>query len=243
MRILLTGVYGQLGGALVPRLQEIGTVIPTDIDTLDLAKPDILADALDRLAPEIVINPAAYTAVDQAEDKLAAATMVNATAPGVIARWAAAHDVPLIHFSTDYVFNGAGALPWREEDEPKPLSAYGATKLAGENEIRAADGCFLILRTSWLYAAQGKNFLRTIARLARERKELRVVADQVGAPTSAALVADAVTDILAGGADHLRKRFAEAGGLVHLTASGEVSWHGFACAIVDGLRARGVGLP
>jgi dTDP-4-dehydrorhamnose reductase len=242
MRILLTGVSGQVGGALLPRLQKFGTVLPNDFDTLDFAKPDLLAHALDRMAPELVINPAAYTAVDQAEDALDAATVVNATAPGAIARWAAAREVPLIHFSTDYVFSGVGARPWREDDEPKPLSVYGTTKLAGDREIQAAGGCHLILRTSWVYAAQGKNFLCTIARLARERKELRIVADQIGAPTSAALLAAAVTDIVAGGIDHLRKRCAEANGLVHLTASGETSWHGFACAIIDGLRARGVAL-
>jgi dTDP-4-dehydrorhamnose reductase len=165
---------------------------------------------------------------------------VNATAPGAIARWAAARDVPLIHFSTDYVFSGAATRPWREDDEPKPLSAYGATKLAGDHEIQAAGGCHLILRTSWVYAAQGNNFLCTIARLARERKELRIVADQIGAPTSAAFLADAVTDIVAGGIDQLRKHCAKANGLVHLAASGETSWHGFACAIIDGLRARGI---
>ncbi len=242
MRILLTGVSGQVGGALLPRLQRIGTVVPTDFDTLDFKKPDFLANALDRIAPELIINPAAYTAVDQAEDEFDVAMLVNAKAPGAIARWAAAREVPLIHFSTDYVFSGAGARPWREDDVPQPLSAYGATKLAGDREIQAAGGCHLILRTSWVYAAQGKNFLCTIARLARERKELRIVADQIGAPTSATLLADAVTELVAGGIDHLRKRSAEADGLVHLTASGETSWHGFACAIVDGLRARGITL-
>jgi dTDP-4-dehydrorhamnose reductase len=242
MRILLTGVSGQVGSALLPRLQRIGTVIPADFDTLDFAKPDLLADALDRIAPQLVINPAAYTAVDQAEDELDAATAVNATAPRAIARWTAARNVPLIHFSTDYVFSGVGVQPWREDDEAKPLSAYGATKLAGDHAIRSAGGCHLILRTSWVYAAQGKNFLCTIARLARERKELRVVVDQIGAPTSATLLAEAVTGIVADGMDRLRDRCAQANGLVHLTASGETSWHGFACAIVDGLRARGIAL-
>jgi dTDP-4-dehydrorhamnose reductase len=242
MRILVTGVGGQVGGALVPRLQKFGTVIPIDVDTLDFAKPDALAEAVDRLAPELIVNPAAYTAVDKAEAEPALAMAVNATAPGIMARWAAARAVPLIHFSTDYVFSGAGERPWREDDEPGPLSAYGATKLAGDNEIRAAGGSSLILRTSWVYAAQGKNFLRTIARLARERKELRIVADQVGAPTTAALLADAVTAIMSDGLDSLRERCARAGGLVHITALGETSWHGFACAIVEGLRARGVSL-
>jgi dTDP-4-dehydrorhamnose reductase len=242
MRILVTGVGGQVGGALVPRLQKFGMVIPVDVDTLDFAKPEGLAEALDRLAPELIVNPAAYTAVDKAEDETDLALAVNATAPGIMARWAAARATPLIHFSTDYVFNGAGERPWREDDEPDPLSAYGATKLAGDNQIRAAGGCSLILRTSWVYAAQGRNFLRTVARLAEERNELRIVADQIGAPTSAALLADAVTAIVGGGMDRLRRRCAQANGLVHIAATGETSWHGFACAIVEGLRARGIAL-
>jgi dTDP-4-dehydrorhamnose reductase len=242
MRILVTGVGGQVGGALVQRLQRFGNVILMDVDTLDFAKPDGLADAVDRLAPELIVNPAAYTAVDKAEAEPDLAMAVNATAPGIMARWAAAHAVPFIHFSTDYVFSGAGERPWREDDAPAPLSAYGTTKLAGDNEIRAAGGCSLVLRTSWVYAAQGKNFLRTIARLAGERRELRIVADQIGAPTPAALLADAVTAIVGDGLGSLRRRCAQAQGLVHITASGETSWHGFACAIVEGLRARGVAL-
>jgi dTDP-4-dehydrorhamnose reductase len=240
MRILVTGVGGQVGGALVPRLQKLGTVIPVDVDTLDFARPQGLADALDRLAPDLIVNPAAYTAVDKAEEEPDVAMAVNATAPGILARWAAARAAPLIHFSTDYVFSGAGERPWREDDVPAPLSVYGASKLAGDDAIRAAGGCSLILRTSWVYAAQGKNFLRTIARLARERTELRIVADQIGAPTTAVLLADAVTGILGEGS--LRARSAQAQGLVHVAASGETSWHGFAGAIVEGLRARGVTL-
>src|SRR5215469_657798 len=242
MRILLTGAGGQVGGALLPRLRKFGTVIAVDLDTLDLAKAGVLSDALDRLEPELIINPAAYTAVDKAETERDLAIAVNATAPGVIARWAAARAVPLIHFSTDYVFSGEGERPWREEDEAAPLSVYGATKLAGDAAVQAAGGASLILRTSWVYAAQGKNFLRTIARLASERAELRIVADQIGAPTSATLLADTVTSIVSGGLDHLRQRCDEAHGLVHVAASGETSWHGFACAIVEGLRARGVAL-
>jgi dTDP-4-dehydrorhamnose reductase len=240
MRILLTGAGGQVGGALLPRLQKFGTVIAVDLDTLDLAKAGVLSDALDRLEPALIINPAAYTAVDKAEAERDLAIAVNATAPGIIARWAAARAVPLIHFSTDYVFSGEGERPWREEDEAAPLSVYGATKLAGDAAVQAAGGASLILRTSWVYAAQGKNFLRTIARLASERAELRIVADQIGAPTSATLLADTVTSIVCGGLDHLRQRCEEAHGLVHVAASGETSWHGFACAIVEGLRARGV---
>jgi dTDP-4-dehydrorhamnose reductase len=239
MRILLTGTSGQVGGALAPRLEGFGTILAPDPHALDLAHPDAIADRLDQLAPDLIVNPAAYTAVDKAEDEPELAMRVNGHAPGAIARWARPRNVPLMHFSTDYIFSGTGERPWQENDPPAPLSVYGATKLAGENEIRAAGGSFLILRTSWVYAAVGTNFLRTIARLARERKELRIVADQVGAPTSATLLADAVTGIVAPGLDHVRRCCEEVQGLVHLSASGETSWHGFACAIVEGLRARG----
>ena len=242
MRILVTGVTGQIGGALLSRLPASATTVAADRSMLDLAAPQVIPATLDRLAPDIILNPAAYTAVDKAEDEPDLAMRVNGEAPGVIARWAAARGLPLIHFSTDYVFDGSGDRPWREDDAPHPLSAYGASKLAGENEIRAAGGAFLIVRTSWVYAATGKNFLRTISGLARERKELRIVADQIGAPTSAALIGDVVTGMLTGGRDALLECCKRSGGVVHMAASGEVSWHGFACAIVDGLKARGVEL-
>jgi dTDP-4-dehydrorhamnose reductase len=243
MRILVTGVTGQVGGALAGALQPLGTVIATERSDFDLAKPDLLPGRLDQLAPDVIVNPAAYTAVDQAEDDIALAMLVNARAPAVLAQWAAKHDAPLIHFSTDYVFSGEGARAWSEGDATAPLSAYGMSKLAGEDEIRAAGGCFLILRTSWVYAARGKNFLRTIARFAREREELRIVADQIGAPTSARRLADVVAAVLANGLDNLRARSGRAQGLLHVSACGEASWHQFATAIVDGLRARGVKLP
>jgi dTDP-4-dehydrorhamnose reductase len=242
MRILLTGVSGQLGGALLPRLRTIGTVIAPDSKSFDLAKLDLLADILDRVKPQLIINPAAYTAVEQAEDERERATAINAMAPGILARWAAARNVPLVHFSTDYVFGGSGERPWREDDQPMPLSTYGLTKLAGERAIRAAGGCHLILRTAWVYASRGKNFLNTIVRLAQERKELRIVADQIGAPTSASLISDAVTRVVADGIDHLRDFCADAEGLVHFTASGETSWYGFARSIVEGLKKREVNL-
>jgi dTDP-4-dehydrorhamnose reductase len=242
MRILVTGVTGQIGGALVSRLPASATALAADRSVLDLVAPQGIARTLDRLAPDIIVNPAAYTAVDKAEDEPALATRINAEAPGAIARWASVRDVPLIHFSTDYVFDGSGERAWREDDAARPLSAYGASKLAGENEIRAAGGTFLIVRTSWVYAATGKNFLRTISGLVRERRELRIVADQIGAPTSAALIADTVARMLAGGGKDLRERCRQSGGVVHVAASGEVSWHGFACAIGEGLKARGIKL-
>jgi dTDP-4-dehydrorhamnose reductase len=242
MRILVTGVTGQVGGALVARLKGLGTVVPANRERFDLSRPEALSRALDEIAPDLIINPAAYTAVDKAEHEYELALQVNGEAPGAMARWAAAHGIPLVHFSTDYVFDGSGERPWVEDACPRPLSAYGASKLAGEDLIRDASGSSLIVRTSWVYAASGANFLRTIARLARERDELRIVADQVGAPTSAALVADAVATIVADGVEPLRKKCVAANGLVHLAASGETSWYDFASAIVVGLRSRGVPL-
>ena len=160
-----------------------------------------------------------------------------------MARWAASKRVPMVHFSTDCVFDGSGNRPWREDDATGPLSVYGASKLAGEVAVREAGGSHLVIRTSWVFASKGRNFLNTIVGSARERSELRVVSDQVGAPTSARLIAEGLTSILhccrLEARGNLQRKFREAEGLLHLTASGETSRHGFACAIVDGLRKRG----
>ncbi|WP_024516277.1 dTDP-4-dehydrorhamnose reductase [Bradyrhizobium sp. Tv2a-2] len=242
MRIVLTGVTGQVGLALTVTLPEIGTVVAADRSLLNLAVPATLTAALDRLAPDLIINPAAYTAVDRAEDDRELAFVVNGEAPGVMAKWAAERNVPLIHFSTDYVFDGQGEEPWREDSRTGPLSVYGASKLAGEQVIRDAGGPHLIVRTSWVYAATGSNFLRTIARLARERTELRVVADQVGSPTSANLIAAIVTSLLGKSPGNLSERFSQTGGVLNVAASGQTSWHGFATRIIAGLKARGVEL-
>jgi dTDP-4-dehydrorhamnose reductase len=242
VRILVTGITGQVGSALVSRLADKHAVVAADRAMLDLSQPAAIAGRLDELTPDLIINPAAYTAVDRAEDERELAFRINAEAPGAMARWAALHGVPLLHFSTDYVFDGSGDRPWSEEDRTGPLSAYGASKLAGEDAVRLAGGMHLIIRTSWVYAAKGANFLRTIARLAGERKELRVVADQYGAPTSAAVIAEAVASVIAIGGAPLAERFTEASGLVNVAAAGETSWHGFAVAIVEGLRARGLPL-
>jgi len=242
MRILLTGTDGQVGGALKPLLAGHGTIIAPSIAEFDLSKPDTLTAELDSLKPDLIVNPAAYTAVDRAEDERELAFLINAKGPEVIAKWAAKNRVPLVHFSTDYVFNGSGEKPWREDSPTGPLSVYGASKLAGDVAIRAADGPHLIARTSWVYAAEGANFLRTIARLAGERKELKIVADQIGAPTTAPAIANAVTSIVLPNLATLRELFVRKGGVVNLVCAGETSWHGFATAIVGGLRSRGVSL-
>jgi dTDP-4-dehydrorhamnose reductase len=242
MRILLTGTSGQVGGALLPILADKHEVIAPSLGGFDLAEPEKLAPALDRFGSDLIINPAAYTAVDRAEEEPELAFKVNAEAPRVIARWAARHKVPLIHFSTDYVFNGQGDRHLREDSPTGPLSVYGKSKLAGEDAIREAAGSHLIVRTSWVYAARGSNFLRTIARLACEREELKIVADQIGAPTSARVIAAAVAGLISVGRSDLPGRFAEANRIVNIVAAGETSWHGFASSIVEGLRSRRVTL-
>lgn len=242
MRILLTGTRGQVGGALKPLLESHGTIVAPPTVEFDLSKPETLTGQLESLKPDLIINPAAYTAVDRAEDERELAFLVNAKGPEAIAKWAATNRVPLVHFSTDYVFNGSGDRLWREDSPTEPLSAYGASKLAGDLAIQAAGGAHLIVRTSWVYAAKGTNFLRTIARLAGERKELRIVADQIGAPTTAQAIASAVAGIVLPNLATLHDQLARRGGVVNLVCAGETSWHGFATAIVGGLRSRGVTL-
>jgi dTDP-4-dehydrorhamnose reductase len=242
MRILVTGASGQIGWATAQRLTSCAVVIATDRASLDLSKPDSIPAILDKIAPELVINAAAYTDVDRSEKEPDLAQRVNAESPGVIAQFCANHGVPLIHFSTDYVFDGHGTQGWSEDDTPHPLSAYGMSKFAGEEQIRATHGSFLIIRTSWIYAARGTNFLRRIASLAASHKELRIVADQIGAPTSASLIAKSLRTMLEAGLPVFCERARKANGVVHLAASGVTSWHDFATQIVEGLKSRGVPL-
>ena len=242
MRFLVTGVSGQIGGALVARMRGLGTILAADRSVLDLSRPGALAAQLDALSPDVILNPAAYTAVDRAEDERELAFTVNGESPGVMAHWAAARGVPFVQLSTDYVFDGSGDRPWREEDPVAPLGAYGASKLAGEEAVRSAAGPHLIVRTSWIYAAQGANFLRTMARLAQEKNELRIVADQIGAPTSAAVVADVLATMIETKMPNLAATFAAAKNTVHLATSGHTSWHGFASTIIEGLRRRGAAI-
>ena len=241
-RILLTGTSGQVGGALQSALRTHGQILAPASSAFDLSMPSSIVSTLDRMQPDLIINAAAYTAVDHAEDEADLAFRVNAEAPAMMARWAAAHQVPLIHFSTDYVFNGTGERPWREDDNCDPLSVYGKSKLAGEAGVRQAAGVHLIIRTSWVYASGGTNFFRTIVRLAKERSELRVVADQIGAPTSARSIADAVKKISLIERSEMASTFSRAKGLVHLTNSEFTSWHGFATGIVDHLKRHNVEL-
>jgi dTDP-4-dehydrorhamnose reductase len=241
MRVLLTGATGQVGGTLRPLL-EAHAVIAPNREEFDLSTPISLVDKLEAIKPDIIINPAAYTAVDRAEDEPALALTINRDAPAAMAKWAAAHSVPMVHFSTDFVFDGSGNRAWREGDTTGPLSVYGQSKLAGEAAVQDAGGAHLIIRTAWVYAARGVNFMRTMIRLAKERDTLRVVADQFGTPTSASTIATSLVGILEQGGNDLPAAFARADGLLHLTNAGSTSWHGFASAIVDGLKARGVAL-
>jgi dTDP-4-dehydrorhamnose reductase len=233
VNILLTGRNGQVGWELQRTLQPVGKVTACDHAGLDLADAAAVRRKLDEVRPDAIVNAAAYTAVDKAESEPEQANAVNAAAPALLAQEAARRGALLIHYSTDYVFDGAKAAPYVETDPTGPLGAYGRSKLAGEAGIRASGCDHLIFRTSWVYAARGANFLRTILRLAAEREELRVVNDQVGAPTWARLIAEATALALRQAlAERRHGRFES--GLFHLACAGETSWHGFASAIVAG---------
>ena len=242
MTILLTGCGGQLGTALTAGLTRLGPVIATDVDQLDVSDCQALRSELDRLRPRLIVNAAAYTDVEKAEGDHVAADAVNAAAPAVLADWAASNDAALVHFSTDYVYDGAGTTPRAEDSGLAPLNAYGKGKLAGDRAILGSGAAALILRTSWLYAAYGRNFLSTMLRHGAKRPVLQVVDDQIGAPTSAPVLADITLAVLAQAAGDPVALFRRHGGVVHAAASGETSWHGFAEAIFSGARARGMAL-
>ena len=227
-RILLTGSNGQVGRALQQTLAQLGQVMAFDHHALDLADRDAICKTVRECRPELIINAAAYTAVDRAETEADLAMAVNGVAPGVLAEEAKRLGARLVHYSTDYVFDGSKPTPYTEADTPNPLNVYGKTKLAGEEAIRATGAAHHILRTSWVYAAEGANFLNTILRLANERPELRIVDDQTGAPTWARAIADLTAQILAAGLRGEDPRH----GLYHLTATGAVTWFGFAQAIL-----------
>ena len=235
MKILITGQHGQVSQALQAHLQGLGELMVLGSNQLDLAKPDQIREQIRAHRPDLIINAAAHTAVDQAESEPDAAFAINAIAPGILAQEAKALGIPLIHYSTDYVFDGSKPAPYNEADTPNPLSVYGQSKLAGEQAIAAAGGQYLILRTSWVYSNQGKNFLLTMQRLLQEKPQMRIVADQIGAPTWAGTIAGSTRALIE------RWLAGEAGewGIYHLTAQGETSWFGFAQAIGEHLHADG----
>ncbi len=232
MKILLTGCAGQLGRELKRSLACLGELVACDRRQLELAQPEALRAAVRAIAPTVIVNAAAYTAVDKAETEPAVAEAINAVAPGILAEEAKRLGALLIHYSTDYVFDGAKPAPYTEDDTPAPLSAYGRSKRAGELAIVASGSRHLILRTSWVYGLHGANFMKTMLRLGRERDELRVVGDQVGAPTWTRHLADVTALILA------RKELPD--GLYHLAAAGETSWHAYAEAIFAAAQAAGL---
>jgi dTDP-4-dehydrorhamnose reductase len=239
MKILLLGKNGQVGWELQRALAPLGEVVALDFDspgplTADFSQPESLAATVRAVAPQIIVNAAAHTAVDKAESEPEFARTLNATAPAVLAREAALLGAWLLHYSTDYVFDGSGSTPWLEDSPTGPLSVYGATKLEGEQAIRASGCRHLILRTSWVYAARGGNFAKTMLKLARERDQLTVIDDQIGAPTGADLLADLSAHTLRAAL----QRPAVAG-TYHAVAQGQTSWHAYARHVIEFARAAG----
>lgn len=235
MKILITGSKGQLSQELQLALAGEGKLLALGQQTLDLTQPEQIRQQVRLLRPDLIINAAAYTAVDPAQSNREQAFAVNATGPGVLAEEAARLEAPLIHYSTDYVFDGRKPAPYQEQDQPAPLSVYGESKLAGEQAIQAVAGEHLILRTSWVYSLQGRNFLLTMQRLMQERDTLSIVDDEVGAPTWAGTIATATAEIVR----QWRAGKGDLNGLYHLSAAGETSWYGFACSIAEHLQQQG----
>jgi dTDP-4-dehydrorhamnose reductase len=241
LKILLFGKGGQVGWELQRSLAPLGELIALDADSRemcgDFTDPDGLARTIRAVAPDVIVNAAAHTAVDKAESEPELVRAINAQAPGVLAQEARRGDAWLVHYSTDYVFDGSGDRPWREADAPASLSVYGSTKLEGEQLIQQSGCRHLIFRTSWVYGARGGNFARTMLKLAQERDSLKVIDDQVGAPTGADLLADVTAHAIRAAQQRL-----ELAGLYHLVAAGETSWHGYASFVIDYARHAGMQL-
>ncbi|XAH23005.1 dTDP-4-dehydrorhamnose reductase [Xylophilus sp. GW821-FHT01B05] len=241
MKILLFGKNGQIGWELQRSLAVLGTVVAVGRDTPgfagDFSRPEELANTVLAVRPDVVVNAAAYTAVDQAEREPEAAKAINATAPAVLADAARRIGAWLVHYSTDYVFDGQGTAPFSESDATGPLNVYGRTKLAGEQQVQQLNPRHLILRTSWVYAARGSNFAKTMLRLAQERTELKVIVDQNGAPTGADLLADATAQAIRQLAEQAEG--SARAGLYHLAASGEASWFEYARLVLQQAQSRG----
>jgi len=236
MKILLFGKNGQVGWELNRSLQPLGEVFALGREEADFSNPESLRDIVREIKPDIIVNAVAYTAVDKAEAEEEHAATVNSVAPGVLAEEAFRINALLIHYSTDYVFDGSKKSSYLEADEPCPLNVYGRTKLAGEQAIQASGCDYLIFRTSWVYASRGHNFLLTILKLAKERDELSIVADQIGSPTSARLIAETTALCMQQSIEE-KQVGAFSSGLYHLTTSGCTSWHGFSEEIVNVARS------
>lgn len=239
MSILLIGKNGQVGFELQRSLAPLGPVVALGSAECNLSQPESIRQAVRRHRPTIIVNAGAYTAVDRAETERDLAFAINGTAPGILGAEASAIGALVVHYSTDYVFDGHGTRPYRETDPTAPQSAYGRSKLEGEVQLAAATPRHLILRTSWVVGAHGTNFAKTMLRLAAERDELHVVDDQIGAPTSASLIADCTAHMIRPFLGHERQAFPS--GIYHLAAGGETSWHGYARHIIA--RARQAGQP
>jgi dTDP-4-dehydrorhamnose reductase len=235
--MLLIGKVGQVGWELRRTLAPMARLTALDFPEIDLAQPDSIRQAVRGARPQIIINAAAYTAVDKAESEPDLAMKINGLAPGVLAEEARKSGVLLVHYSTDYIFDGAKREPYVETDPPHPMSSYGRSKLAGDEAVQAAGGAHLVFRLCWVYGARGQNFMLTMMRLAREREKLRVVADQIGCPTWSRMIAETTALALK---STLAARDGNAfTGVYHLASSGATSWHGFARSIVDLMPAEG----
>ena len=239
-RILLVGKNGQVGWELQRTLAPLGELVAVDRHGMDLTDPDSIRRVIRDARPNLIVNAAAYTAVDKAESELDIATAINGIAPGIMAEEAQRLGGALVHYSTDYVFDGAKTQPYVEDDPVNPLGVYGASKLAGERAIQAVGGPHLIFRTSWVYGARGKNFLLTMLRLSKEREELKVVADQIGAPTWSRMIAEMTSQVLACVAAPKGLQLSDVSGTYHLTGSGATSWFGFTQAILENVTQRAI---
>lgn len=238
MKILLTGSTGQVGWELLRTLMPLGDVIAVNRNQADFSDLNSIKALIRQQKPDVIVNPAAYTAVDKAETEQAQAFLINSEAPGILAEEALKCGALLVHYSTDYVFNGSKDAPYVENDATDPINVYGQSKLAGEKAIQDINGDYIILRTSWVYASRGNNFLKTILRLAAEREELKIVADQIGAPTWARLIAEVTAHVVKQSLKE-RQENAFSSGLYHLTSSGAASWYDFARQIVDFIQQQG----
>ncbi|MES2531728.1 MAG: dTDP-4-dehydrorhamnose reductase [Pseudomonadota bacterium] len=241
MKLLLLGKGGQVGWELQRSLAPLGELVALDFDSTDFhadfSHPEQLAETVLKVRPDVIVNSAAHTAVDKAESEVDFARKLNATSPGVVAQAAQQIGALMVHYSTDYVFDGSGSTPWQEDDATGPLSVYGQTKLEGEQLVAQHCARHLIFRTSWVYAARGGNFAKTMLRLAKERERLTVIDDQFGAPTGAELLADVTAHAIRATLQDPAKV-----GLYHLVAGGETSWHGYARFVLEQAKAAGVEL-